>query len=80
MTPQIEGSIITFLINIIECNPQINAQNMGECIYCGAALDEGRPHLSWCYFLDAKKLLARLKGKANECPYIKAKEALNKTK
>lgn len=51
-------AIIEYLKSVIAFDPRINPQNMGECIYCGAALDEGKEHKKDCHYLEAKRLLA----------------------
>jgi len=58
-------TIIEYLKSIIAFDPQINPQKMGECIYCGSALDEGEEHKKDCHYLEAKRLLAEFEGNVN---------------
>ncbi len=60
-TIQLRAAIF-YLKSIIAINPKIDARNMGECIYCGAALDEGKPHLASCHYLEAQRLLEEFKA------------------
>jgi len=57
MQPELREAIIQYLQSVINFDPQINPQKMGECIYCGKALDEGELHNVDCHYLEAKRLL-----------------------
>jgi len=59
-------SDIELFENICAVDPRIDAQKMGECLYCGAALDEGKPHKKDCYYLEAKRLLTEFKNNSLE--------------
>jgi hypothetical protein len=63
MNDNIRKAIIEYLKSVIDFDPQINPQNMGECFYCGSALDEGKEHKENCHYLEAKRLLAEFKRK-----------------
>jgi len=63
MKPKLRKIIIQYLQSIVDFDPQINPQKMGECIYCAAALDEGKPHNKGCHYLEAKRFLKEFKEK-----------------
>lgn len=62
MDTKIKKAVIQYLESIVVLDPQINPQELGKCIYCGAALDEGQKHFSWCHYLEAGRLLKEFKG------------------
>ncbi len=55
-TAQLRAAI-SYLKVIVATDPQINAQDMGQCIYCGVELDRRHPHLPSCHYLEAQRLL-----------------------
>ena len=63
MNDNMKKAVIKYLESAIAFDPAINPQNMGECIYCGVALDEGKEHKKDCHYLEAKRLLAELESK-----------------
>lgn len=62
MKPEIKQVIIRYLQSVIAFNPVINAQDEGQCIYCGTELDRGWPHKPNCHYLEAKRLLKEFKS------------------
>ena len=54
---------IKYLEGFVAFDPQINPQKMGECLYCGVALDEGKKHLPKCHYLNGIKLLDEIRSK-----------------
>lgn len=62
MNESMREAIIKYLESISAIEPQVYPQNMGECIYCGSALDEGKEHKKDCHYLEAKRLLAEFKN------------------
>jgi len=60
--PKVIKRIVEYLQSIIDCDPRINPQDMGECIYCRAALDEAKPHNEGCHYLKAQELLKEFQG------------------
>jgi len=52
-------AIVQYLRSVVDFDPQINPQKMGECIYCGVALDEGQSHKTDCHYLEAERLLEK---------------------
>ncbi len=61
MNENMRKAIIEYLESVIAFDPQIDPLYVGECIYCGAALDEGKKHKSDCHYLEAQRLLAEFK-------------------
>ena len=61
MNSEILAATIRYLESFIAFDPQINPQKMGECLYCGVALDEGKKHLPDCHYLKGVALLEKLK-------------------
>lgn len=66
MDDRLKKATIKYLESVIACDPAIDPQKMGECIYCGAALDEAKPHKENCHYLEAKRLLAEFKDLGEE--------------
>jgi len=50
------SDIISLLDMIIESDLQVKGSCEGECIFCGAQLDEGQGHFSVCIYNDSVKI------------------------
>ncbi|HBI48000.1 MAG TPA: hypothetical protein DDX93_04700 [Smithella sp.] len=61
MHPKLVKSITEYLQSVLDFDPMINPQKMGQCLYCGVALDEGKKHRPDCHYLEAEKLLKEFK-------------------
>ena len=58
-------AIVNYLQSVVDCDPRQIFQPEGDCMYCGAELENGWKHKSDCHYLEARRLLAEFKGEVN---------------